>query len=246
MIEPMGELLTKDEKKAVRQEEWREKADKERKSQLYKTISYWAFGVLIVILGIWALIAFSQGTTTTTTASIKLPAVTSKDFQSNPGGKVTLVEYADFECPACKAYYPLIKQLQAQYGNNLHVVYRMFPLKTIHPNAVSSGKAAYAASLQGKFWEMHDKLFDTQDSWAGLSDPESTFISYAKGLGLNTDTFTKDYESSAADTLMNTSYDQATNIGLNATPTFFLQGQKIADPSSFNDFQSLINAALKK
>lgn len=240
----MEEHLTKDEKKALRHQEWEEKAEKERKSQLMKTISYWAFGALIVALGIWALIVFSQGTTTST-ASIKIPALTSKDFQSNPGAKVTLVEYADFECPACKAYYPVVKQVQAQYGSKLNLVYRMFPLKTIHPNAVNSGKAAYAANLQGKFWEMHDKLFDTQDSWAGLPDPESTFISYAKDLGLNTDQFKKDYEASNTDTLVNNSYDQATNIGLNATPTFFLNGTQI-QPASLADFTKLIDNALKK
>lgn len=241
----MDEKLTKDEKKHLRQEEWREKADKEQKKRLYQTIGAWSFGGLLVVLAIWALVVFSSGSSSLSSASLKQPPVTAKDFQSNPGAKTTLVEYADFQCPACKAYYPVVKQLGKDYGTKLNVVYRMFPLKTVHQNALVSARAAYAASLQGKFWEMHDTLFETQDSWATLPDPESVFVGYAKELALNTDTFKKDYESQSTSDFVNNSYDGATNVGVNSTPTFFLNGKQLENPAGYTDFKKLIDQAVK-
>lgn len=242
----MDQKLTKDEKKALRQEEWKEKAERERKQGLYKTLAYWSFGGLLVILGIWALVAFSGGSSSTSTSAIKLPAVTASDFQAgSPSAKATLVEYADFQCPACKAYYPVVKQLQSLYGDKLHFVYRFFPLKTIHRNGVNSAKAAYAASLQSRFWDMHDKLFETQEKWAELADPEATFIGYAKDLSLNTDTFKKDYEASTTLDFVNKSYDTDTSMGLNSTPTFFLNGKQMDNPNGYQPFKDAIDAVLK-
>ena len=248
MIVSMEEHLTKDEKKALRQEEWKEKIDKERKNNFYKTIAAWSFGGLLLVLAIWALVAFSKGSTTTsTTPDIKSPAVTSNDYQSNPSSaRLTLIEYADFQCPACKAYYPIVKQLQADFGQNLNVVYRFFPLKTIHQNAINSAKAAYASGIQGKFWEMHDKLFETQDNWATVLDPESLFTQYAKSLGLNTSQFTKDYEASSTNDFVNSSYDSAVNLGLNSTPSFFLNGSLIQNPAGYQPFKILLGDSLSK
>ena len=236
--------LTKDEKKALRQEDAREKFDRENKQRFWKMVGLWSLGGLLVVLALWALVAFSSGSTSQTTSDLKIPAITKSDFQTHPEAKVVLTEYADFECPACKAYHPLLVQLESTYGNKLNVVYRMFPLKTIHPNAVNSAKAAYAASKQNAFWPMHDKLFDNQDSWAPLPDPESVFVGYAKDLGLNTDEFKKDYESGEALTFVNAAYDSATTIGINSTPTFFLNGKHIENPQGLDPFKKLIDTAL--
>ena len=242
----MEEKLTKDEKKALRQEEWKTKAQEEQKRKLYKTIALWSFGGLLLVLALWALAAFSSGTQQQSAATLTAPKVTAGDFQTNPlGAQVTLTEYADFECPACKAYYPLVKQLQQQFGSKLNVVYRFFPLKTIHPNAINSAKAAYAASKQGKFWQMHDKLFDTQDTWAPLTNPEPTFLAYAKDVGLNVSQFQKDYEAPTTDTFVNNAYNADVAMGLNATPTFFINNKEITNPQSYQDFVKLIQQALK-
>lgn len=237
--------LTKDEKKAVRQEEWREKLEKERKSALIKTISYWLIGAVLVGLGIWALVVFSSGTSSSSTTTITPPKVTATDFQTHPGVKVTLIEYADFQCPACKSYHPILQQLEKDFGDKLNFVYRIFPLKTIHPNAINSAKAAYSASKQGKFWEMHDMLFDLQEAWATSANPEPIFVSYAKKLGLAEEVFKKDYESQEATDFANTSYDTVTTVGINSTPTFFLNGQQIDNPQSLDEFKKLIENALK-
>ncbi|HSD98319.1 MAG TPA: thioredoxin domain-containing protein [Patescibacteria group bacterium] len=240
----MQQELTKDERKALRQETEREKMERERKYHFWKIVALWSLAGMLLVLALWALVAFSTGSTQQT-QDFKLPAVTQKDFQTNPNAKTVLVEYADFQCPACKAYHPVVAQLESVYGTKLNVVYRMFPLKTIHQNAINSARAAYAASRQNAFWPMHDKLFDQQDSWAALSDPESVFIKLAKDAGLNTDQFKKDYESSDSLVFVNTSYDNATAMGLNSTPTFFLNGQHIENPQSYDDFKKLIDSAMK-
>jgi len=92
---------------------------------------------------------------------------------------------------------------------------------------------------------MHNRLFDTQDSWATLPDPESVFVGYAKDLGLDTDTFKKDYEAQATSDFVNNSYDAALNVGVNSTPTFFLNGKQLTNPAGYTDFKKLVDEALK-
>lgn len=249
----MEPKLTKEQKKEIRKQEkqdWEKQIDKERQVSLMKKIALWGGIALFLALGVWGIYAASTQPVSNPQADIKMPPVTASDLQTgtpaSPGQKVvTLVEYADFECPACKAYYPLVKQLQKDYGDKLHFVYRFFPLETIHKNAETSSRAAYAASLQGKFWEMHDKLFDTQDAWGQLADPTDTFVGYAKALGLNTDQFVKDYNSDQARKFVETSYQSALNLGLQGTPSFFLNGKFIENPQGYQPFKDLIDKALK-
>lgn len=246
----MEPKLTKEEKKQLRKQErqeWEKQLDSEKRNSLLKKIAIWGGITLFLILGVWGIYAAStQPSPSTQQTSITLPKVTSSDFQTGlPTAKATLVEYADFQCPACKAYYPVVKQLQQDYGDKLHFVYRFFPLENIHRNAAASAQAAYAASKQGKFWEMHDKLFETQDTWAGLPDPADTFVGYAKSLGLNVDQFKADYSSDAAAKFVNDSYQTALNMGLQGTPSFFLNGKFIENPQGYQPFKDVIDQALK-
>lgn len=218
----------------------------EKKRAFWKAVALWSLGGMLLIVALWVLVTLSSGTTSQPTATLTMPKVTKDDFQTgSASAKVTLTEYSDFQCPACKAYYPLVKQLQKDFGDKLHFVYRFFPLKSIHQNAVNSAKAGYAASLQGKFWEMHDVLFENQDEWATLADPEQTFVGYAKKLGLNADQFKTDYEAGTTLVFVNNAYDKDTAIGLNATPTFFLNGKQMANPQSYADFKKAIEDAMK-
>ena len=241
----MEEKITKEQKKELRHNQWQANLEKERKKKLFTMLSLWGFGTLLVVLAVVGLVAFSNGTNMPTSSSIVMPKLTSRDYTQGPiHAKVTLTEYADFECPACKAYYPVLKQLQKDYANKMLFAYRFFPLKSIHPNAINSARAGYAAGLQGKFWQMHDKLFDTQDAWAVLSDPELTFISYAKSMGLNTTIFQKDYEAASTESIVNNAYDADVTLGLNSTPTFFLNGKLINNPTSYDEFKKIISTAL--
>ncbi len=156
---------------------------------------------------------------------------------------LTLVEYSDFQCPACATYYPLINQIKKEYEGKLRLVFRHFPLP-MHPHAPIASRAAEAANRQGKFWEMHDKLFENQTTWSGQKDPKSTFVSYAKDLQLDMAQFEKDFADSSLDTFVNQSYAEGTRLGVRATPSFFLNGEKIPNPRSIEDFKTLLDAAL--
>ena len=159
---------------------------------------------------------------------------------------MTLVEYADFQCPACAAYHPVVNQLLDAYKNKIFYVYRIFPLEQAHPNALVSAQAAYAAYQQGAFFSYGDLLFTKQTDWADLADPRNTFISYAQTLKLNVSKFTADMNSSDTQKYVKDSENEALNEGINQTPSFFINGKLIQNPTNLDDFKKLINAALSK
>src|SRR5665213_1893615 len=116
---------------------------------------------------------------------------------------VTLVEYGDYECPYCEEYYPIVKQVATQYNQQIFFQFRNLPLTQIHVNAFAGARAAEAASLQGKFWQMHDALYTNQNQWVPASNPESDFVNYAKGLGLNINQFQTDYAGAQVNNTIN-------------------------------------------
>lgn len=142
-------------------------------------------------------------------------------------GSVTLVEFSDFQCPACLAVQEPLKQILAKYEGKVEFVYRHFPLVNIHKNAQMASYASEAASMQGKFWEMHDLLFSKQAEWSGISDPKSKFVEYATTLGLDKDKFTADIDSQAAKDSVNTDVLASTRYRITGTPTFYLNGTKV-------------------
>ena len=161
-------------------------------------------------------------------------------------GKVTLVEFGDFQCPACGAYEPIVRQVLADNKANLKVSFRHFPLTQIHRNALLAAKASEAASLQGKFWEMHDILYDKQEEWSGAINARSFFVTYANTLGLNTDTFSKDLDSKAVEDKILAEYKEGVKLGVQGTPTFFLNGKKIEDtPRGLASFNKMIQDAIQ-
>ncbi|MBU6415407.1 DsbA family protein [Patescibacteria group bacterium] len=156
-------------------------------------------------------------------------------------GKVVLVEYSDFQCPACGRYEPLLRQLAHEFGNKLEFVYRYFPLRQIHINAELSAVAAEAAGKQGKFWEMHDAIFDRQDDWAESPGARAMFIGYAEDLKLNVEKFKADLDSREIADRIEKDFQGGERAGVDSTPTFFLNGQKIPNPRTYAEFQTLIN-----
>ncbi len=160
---------------------------------------------------------------------------------------VKLVEYGDYECPYCGAYYPIVKQVAAMYANQIQFQFRNLPLTQLHPNAFAAARAAEAAALQGKFWDMHDGLYAGQNSWVNSSDPTPIFDSYAQQLGLNVTKFKADYSSEKVNNLIEADVAAFNKTGEEmATPTFFLDGQHIQPTNTVASFQSFINAALKQ
>lgn len=144
--------------------------------------------------------------------------------------KVTLIEYGDFQCPGCGKMYPTVHDITDQYKDKLTFIFRNMPLTQIHPNALAAATAAEAAGKQGKFFDMHDLLYQTQASWqsASVSERGQIFENYASQLGLNVDQFKKDLTSQDISDKINRDIATGKNtFKANATPTFVLNGQKV-------------------
>ena len=162
----------------------------------------------------------------------------------NKDSKIVLVEYADFQCPACGVYHPITKKLQEEFGDRVAFVHRDFPLRTVHRHAQISSQAAYAANLQGKFWEMHDKLFESQEDWSTLRDPKSEYEKFAVELGIDVEKFKQDMNSDEAKNFVDNAYNKAVALNLNSTPTFILNGESLESPRGYEPFKALIEEKL--
>lgn len=169
------------------------------------------------------------------------------DHQYSQGSSgVVLTEYGDFQCPGCRAYYPVIKQIKEEFRDTVTFQYRHLPLETLHVNARAASRASEAAHLQGKFWEMHDRLYETQDTWKDGGDPLSIFTSFASDLGLDTAKFAEDYRSTTVNSIINADIAEFKKTGAElSTPTFFLDGKKIEEPQASPEyFQALLSEAI--
>lgn len=160
---------------------------------------------------------------------------------------VTLVEYSDFQCPACAAYYPVIEQIIAKYKDRISFEYRHYPLTTIHRNAFAAARASEAADKQGRFWEMYRLLFANQDSWAKSDAAQSTFEGYARQLNLDIKRFKGDFASNNTNRAINASIKEFNQRDLpQSTPTFLLNGKRIEARNSVEGFSKLIDGELAR
>jgi protein-disulfide isomerase len=166
---------------------------------------------------------------------------------STSSPSVTLVEFSDFQCSACGAYYKVVSQVIKDFKKDMTFVYRNFPLTKNHPNALLAAYAAEAAGAQGKYWEMHDVLFTKQSDWSESGSPRVIFIGYALSLGINVDQFKKDIDSDTVKNRVAADIADGTALGINATPTFFLNSRKIENPATLADFETAVkNAMIQK
>ena len=150
------------------------------------------------------------------------PPVGPRDHaQGAPRSLVTLVEYGDFECPHCGAAYPIVKQIQQAMGSKLRFVYRHFPLTRIHPHAQHAAEISEAASQHGKFWPMHDLLFEHQDA---LDD--RSLIAYAASLGIDPDWARAALSDGRFQRRVRDDFASGVRSGVNGTPTFFINGER--------------------
>ena len=157
---------------------------------------------------------------------------------------VTLIEYGDFECPACKQYFPLVEAVKQKYGDQITFQFRHFPLTQIHKNALSSARAAEAAAKQGKFWEMYAILYERQDIWKNSTNATSEFENYAQELSLDVEKFKEDLRSEEVNDLVQADLNEAQKLELSSTPSFVLNGEKIENPRSADDFYRVIDEAI--
>jgi protein-disulfide isomerase len=170
---------------------------------------------------------------------------------------VSLVEYGDYQCPYCGEAYPIVKQIAAQYSKQITFQFRNFPLVSIHQNAFAGARAAEAAALQNKFWQMHDLLYEENEiyydadetgaSWISSSNPLSYFDKFAKQIGLNVTTFNTNYNSNKVNDLINNDMAEGNKLGITGTPTFYIDGKQVPEgQDTVAGFQKLLNAAIKE
>ena len=167
-------------------------------------------------------------------------AVTPEDHAQGPEtAPVTLVEYGDYECPHCGRAYPIVKQIQKHFGKRLRMVFRNFPLSEMHPHAEGAAEAAEFAGAQGKFWEMHDLLFENQERL-----DEALYLALAQELELPAGTLRKALEVGTYRTRVRAEFAGGVRSGVNGTPTFFVNGDRHDGPYEFEDLVLAIDEAL--
>lgn len=204
--------------------------------------------LVVIIVAMGGYIIFSKKSDDKGTNSSSTVSATNHVMGQN-SKKVVLVEYGDYQCPACGAYYPIVKQLTDTYQQEIQFQFRNFPLDSIHPNARAGARAAEAAGKQNKYWEMHDKLYESQQTWASMdaASVKVVFEGYAKDLSLDIAKFQTDFASKEANDAINADIAEGQKIGANSTPTFVLNGKKIEEnPRSIDDFKKLIDDEIAK
>ncbi|MBI2587588.1 thioredoxin domain-containing protein, partial [Candidatus Amesbacteria bacterium] len=198
----------------------------------------WIIGAIILVLagvGVWKMTAKPVDKLQSDLTSSK---VTDKDWvRGKREAPVVIVEYGDFQCPTCGAYYPVLKQLEADYGENLAVVWREYPLTTVHANAWGAAAAAEAAGKQGKFWEMHDALFENQKEWTETG----RFEGYAAKIGLDMNKWKADLTDKGIEDKIREDQNSGIDLNVTGTPTFFVNEVKIDLPGSYENFKKIID-----
>lgn len=219
----------------------------------------WIIFIAVVVVLMGALIYLSGrnkiNVSNIQTAQLQPAAVDSGNIADHVFGKtdskVILTEYGDYQCPGCGGMYPKVKTLTEKYKGQVAFVFRNFPLTTLHPNARAAAATAEAAGLQGKYWEMHDKLYENQSAWENITDltqRTNFFTDYAKQLGLDSTKFTNDIASSQVSQKINFDLSLGRKDGVSGTPSFYLNG-KVINQDTWGDaskFEDAIKAELQK
>ncbi len=204
---------------------------------------------IVVVIG-FVVYAMTRSDSTGTTASQPataedVAAISQGHTTGNANAKVVVTEFGDYQCPVCGTWHPyLLNTFLPQYQDKVAFVFKNFPLTQVHKNAQISAQAAEAAGLQGKFWEMHNKLYETQTEWSELSDPSGKFADYAGQIGINVNQFKSDLNSQKVKDIVQKDVDLATKLNLQGTPTFFINGNQVTIKTGFEDLKNAVDQAL--
>jgi len=198
------------------------------------TKTRWIIFALICLLGLTGLVFLNKKDQVDVSSLDAAKIITGENgdhVYGNKDAEVVLFEYGDFQCPGCGGAFPQIKSIKEDYKGKIAFVFRNFPLTSIHPNALAAATAAEAAGLQGKYWEMHDALYENQDGWSNLSAETRTdrFVDYANNLGLNIEKFKSDMTSKTVSEKISRDRALGNKLGVDSTPTFYINGEKVAD-----------------
>ena len=155
------------------------------------------------------------------TERLTVPVGKRDHIQGRPNAPITLLEYGDYQCPYCGQAFPIVKEVQRRRGDRLCFVFRDFPLTNVHPHAEHAAEAAEAAAAQGKFWDMHDALFENQHA---LEDED--LYAYAEELGLDAERLIREVQAGKYAAKIREDFRSGVRSGVNGTPTFFINGER--------------------
>jgi len=141
---------------------------------------------------------------------------------------VRLEEFGDFECPPCGLFHPILEKMHAEFGDQLQITFREFPLQQLHQHALAAASAAEAAGLQGKFWEMHDLLYERQNEWKKEFNVRPIFEGYAKQIGLDVERYTRDLSSDLVAQRIFQDGKRGHSLGVSGTPSVFINGRELS------------------
>jgi protein-disulfide isomerase len=208
-------------------------------------IIFWASFIIIIALIIWGLVvAMNKPINTGKNLGTPSEVTTNDNVKGSADAKVTIIEYSDFQCPACAAYYSLVNRLIDEASTTVRFVYRHFPLFPLpHKNAFIASQASEAAAMQGKFWDMYQLLFENQTAWENSNTAKAIFEGYAERIGLNIDVYKKDFDSTEVKARIQRDKDEGDELGVAGTPTFFINGKAITNPNGYEEFKKIIDAA---
>jgi len=197
-----------------------------------------------IVIGVLTIVLFGGAIAYSSFASERNNegVVVQENIKGNVDAVVTLVEYSDFQCPACASFMPAVDEVMEQYGESIRFQYMHFPLP-IHSYAQQAAVAAEAAGQQGQFFPYHDLLFANQQAWASASAPNALFIQYAEQLELDIPQFRRHMNSSVLRDKVRTEMNTGRELGITGTPTFFLNGERM-QIATFQDFVEQIAAAV--
>ena len=235
-------MPTKKERRELRRQERDAMQDSAVKKRALKRTAMWVLIIGALTGSVFAI--YNYGNLPGITAMI-VDAVNPADrVFGETASKVTLIEYGDFQCPACGQYEPIVQKVRTDYADKIAFVYRHFPLSQ-HKNAKITAYASEAAGKQGKFWEMHDMFYAGQNTWANLSDDKArdVLIKYAETIGLDLKLFNDQMDSSEIKNKVEADSQSGLKAGVNSTPTFILNGKRI-QPRSYDEFKQLIDQEL--
>lgn len=238
-------MPTKRERKELRRQE---KARDERARQRSIRVKKWTkrLVTLLIIAGSIGGIFWYESSRPATPTNEILSVVSDDWVKGNKDTPVTLVEYLDFECEACGAYYPVVKRLSEEYKDEIKFVVRYFPLPG-HKNSMTSALAVEAAGKQGKFWEMHNIIFENQRDWGEKQAPDpKIFENYAQQIGLDMERYSKDIASQEVKDRIERDRSAGQKLDITGTPTFFLNGKKINNPRGYEGFKELLQSAISE
>ena len=209
-------------------------------------IILWVIITVVVIGSIFGIVKLASKSQITGSDNLAITVSAINDNENIKGDKealATLIEYSDFQCPACGSYYPILKKVSEDLGAKVRFTYRHFPLPQ-HKNAKLAATVAEAAGKQGKFWEMHDLIFQNQSDWSEEKNAAVLFAKYAQDIGLDLARFQTDIASDEIKAKIENDYQSGVKAGVNSTPSFFLNGKKINNPRNYDEFKNSIEQAL--